>query len=44
MGSPLVLCLVASNRAALPPGPIEQHIETVLGIFKAVRSEAVERG
>ncbi len=44
MGSPLVRCLVAPNRAALPPGPIEQHIETMLGIFRSVRSEAVDAG
>jgi 3-oxoisoapionate decarboxylase len=44
MGSPLVRCLVASNRAALPPGPIDQHIEMMIGILKSVRSEAMDAG
>jgi 3-oxoisoapionate decarboxylase len=42
MGSPVVRCLHASDRDHLPPGPIEQHIETMIGVLKAVRSEAMD--
>lgn len=44
LGSPVVRCLFAGNRAALPPGPIEQHIETMVKLFRQVRSEALEAG
>jgi len=44
LGSPLVRCLFAGNRAGLPPGPIEQHIETMIGILREVRSEAIDAG
>ena len=30
MGSPLVRFVIAGNRAGLPPGTIEQHIETMV--------------
>src|SRR6476619_4546264 len=32
MGSPIVRTLVASDRAALPPGPAEQHVETMVKV------------
>jgi sugar phosphate isomerase/epimerase len=44
LGSPVVRCLFAGNRAALPPGPIEQHIETMVKLFRMVRSEALDAG
>ena len=44
MGSPLVRTLMASDRAALPPGPVEQHIETMIKLFRAVRSQAMDAG
>ncbi len=44
MGSPLVRTLIASDRAALPPGPVEQHIETMIKVFRAVRSRAMDAG
>src|SRR5271168_1085190 len=44
MGSPVVRCLHASDRDHLPPGPIDQHIETMIRALKAVRSEAMDAG
>ena len=44
MGSPIVRCIIASDRAALPPGPIEQHIETMVKLLKAVRSQVMDAG
>jgi 3-oxoisoapionate decarboxylase len=44
MGSPLVRCVIASERSALPPGPAEQHLQTVLRILRAVRPQAQEAG
>jgi sugar phosphate isomerase/epimerase len=44
MGSPIVRGLVASDRASLPPGPVEQHIETVLRVLKSVRSQVMDAG
>lgn len=44
MGSPLVRTLVASDRASLPPGPVDQHIETMIKVFRAVRSQAMDAG
>ena len=42
LGSPLVRCLIAGNRASLPPGPIEQHIETMVRLLKTVRSQVLD--
>jgi sugar phosphate isomerase/epimerase len=39
MGSPFVRCVIASDRASLPPGPVEQHMETVVRVLKAVRGD-----
>lgn len=39
MGSPYIRCVIASERAALPPGPIEQHMETVVRMFRTVRTQ-----
>jgi sugar phosphate isomerase/epimerase len=44
MGSPVVRTLVASDRAHLPPGPPEKHIESMIRLLRAVRSEAMDAG
>jgi 3-oxoisoapionate decarboxylase len=44
MGSKLVRTLIASDRAALPPGPVEQHIETMIKLFRTVGSQARDAG
>lgn len=44
MGSPIVRCVIAGDRAALPPGPIERHIETVVKLLKTVRSQVMDAG
>ena len=44
MGSPIVRTLVATDRAHLPPGPPAQHIETMIKLLRAVRSEAMDAG
>lgn len=44
MGSPLVRTLLASDRASLPPGPIEKHVETAIRMLKEARSQAMDLG
>jgi 3-oxoisoapionate decarboxylase len=44
MGSPIVRCLWASDRASFPPGPIEKHMETAVKVLRAVRSDVLEAG
>jgi 3-oxoisoapionate decarboxylase len=44
MGSPLVRTLLASDRASLPPGPLEKHLETAIGMLRAVRTQAMDAG
>ncbi|HYZ83605.1 MAG TPA: TIM barrel protein [Bryobacteraceae bacterium] len=44
MGSPLVRCLVASDRASLPPGPAEQHMETMVRLLKEIKPQVVDAG
>jgi 3-oxoisoapionate decarboxylase len=44
MGSPIVRTLVASDREHLPPGPPEQHVETMIRLLRTVRSEAMDAG
>jgi len=44
IGSPLVRCLLASERAVLPPGPEARHLETGARILRAVRSQALDAG
>src|SRR6185295_5644083 len=44
MGSPLVRTLVASDRAGLPPGPPEQHIETMIRLLRTLRAETMDAG
>ena len=42
VGSPLVRCLLAADRAHLPPGTIDQHIETMVRLLRSVRSQAMD--
>lgn len=44
MGSPVVRCLLASDREHMPPGPVERHIETMIALLKSVRSRAMDAG
>ncbi len=44
MGSPIVRTLVATDREHLPPGPPARHIETMIRVLRAVRSEAMDAG
>jgi len=44
MGSPLMRVIIASDRAHLPPGPVEQHMQTMIRLLKAARSQAVDAG
>lgn len=44
LGSPYVRGVLASERAAFPPGPIEQHMETAVRLLKAVRSQVMDAG
>jgi sugar phosphate isomerase/epimerase len=44
MGSPLVRTLLASDRASMPAGTIEQHMETAVGMLRAVRTQAMDSG
>ncbi len=44
MGSTIVRALLASDRAHLPPGSIEQHTDTALTIFRAVGTELKDAG
>lgn len=42
MGSPLVRTLLAGDRFTMPPGPVEQHVETAAKLLKTVKSQAVD--
>jgi 3-oxoisoapionate decarboxylase len=44
IGSPIVRALLASDRYALPPGPLDRHIEMAIRILREVRSEAMDAG
>lgn len=44
MGSPFVRGVIASERASLPAGPIEQHMETTVKLLRAVRSRVMDAG
>ena len=44
MGSPLVRFVMAAERAALPPGPVERHIETMVKLLRTVRSQVMDAG
>jgi hypothetical protein len=44
MGSPVVRMLLAGDRDHLPPGPPAKHIETMIRVLRAVRSQAMDAG
>lgn len=44
MGSPLVRTLLAGDRASLPPVAIEQNLENMVKVLRAVRSQALDAG
>ena len=44
MGSPIVRCLHAADREHLPPGPVEQSIESMIQVLRAVRSQCMDAG
>lgn len=44
MGSPLMRCLHAGDRDHLPPGPVEQHIDTMIKLLRTVRTQAMDAG
>jgi sugar phosphate isomerase/epimerase len=44
MGSPIIRCIMAGDRTQLPPGPVEQHIETLVKVLKAARSQVMDAG
>jgi 3-oxoisoapionate decarboxylase len=44
LGSPIVRCLLAGERAVMPPVPLEQNLEMAVRILRAVRSRAVDLG
>ena len=44
MGSPIVRCVIAGSRSALPKGPADPVIEYVLRVLKQVRSLLMEAG
>ena len=44
LGSPLVRCLFAGMRSQLPPGPIGQHIETMVRLVRTVRPQILDAG
>jgi sugar phosphate isomerase/epimerase len=44
MGSPIVRCVMAAERSALPPGPVEPHMETLIKVLRAVRSQVMDAG
>src|SRR5271170_6834837 len=44
MGSPIVRALLASDRYAMPDGPVERHVETAARILREIRSQAMDAG
>jgi sugar phosphate isomerase/epimerase len=42
MGSPVVRCLLAADREHLPPGPVAQHIDTMIKLLRTVRMRALD--
>ena len=44
MGSKLVRFRVAGDRASLPPGPVNQTMETMIRTLRSVRTEAMDAG
>jgi sugar phosphate isomerase/epimerase len=44
MGSPIVRTLMAGDRYAMPPGPVEQHMETGVKLLRELRGYAMDAG
>ena len=44
VGSPIVRCLHAGDRAHLPAGSIDQHRETMVALLRSVRPQVVDAG
>ena len=44
LGSPIVRCLLAGDRASMPAGPVEQHMETAVKVLRRVRTRAMDAG
>jgi 3-oxoisoapionate decarboxylase len=44
IGSKLVRFRVASDRAGLPPGPVEKTMENMIRVLRSVRTEAMDAG
>jgi sugar phosphate isomerase/epimerase len=44
VGSKLVRFRVAGDRASLPPGPVEQTMETMVRTLRSMRAEAMDAG
>ena len=44
VGSKLVRFRVAGDRASMPPGPVEQTMETMIRTLRAMRTEAMDAG
>jgi 3-oxoisoapionate decarboxylase len=44
LGSPVVRCLIASERATMPSGPVEQTMETAVKVLRRVRTRALDAG
>jgi sugar phosphate isomerase/epimerase len=44
LGSKIVRFRVAGDRASLPPGPPEKHIEDAVRVLRTVRNEALDAG
>jgi len=44
IGSKLVRFRVAGERATMPPGPVEQTMETMIRVLRSVRREAMDAG
>lgn len=44
MGSPFIRVVCASQRSAFPPGPVTQHMETMVRLLKTVKPQVVDMG
>lgn len=42
MGAPVIRALLASDRYSVPPGSVEQHVETAVKILREVRSQVMD--
>ena len=44
LGSPIVRCLFAGDRASMPPYPLQQNLEMAVRVLRAVRTQAMDAG